>query len=187
MTISGNESALLLQAATFAADRHRHQRRKDAAASPYINHPLAVAWTLSSIGGVTHPELLAAALLHDTVEDTDTRLAELEQTFGPTVSALVAEVTDDKSLPKQRRKALQIEHAARASDAAKQLKIADKIANLRDILADPPADWPLTRKLDYLDWAEQVVRNCRGVNAALDACWDATLSEARAALEAKTR
>jgi guanosine-3',5'-bis(diphosphate) 3'-pyrophosphohydrolase len=178
---------LLLQAAHFAAEKHRHQRRKDAAASPYINHPLAVAWILSSVGGVTHPGLLAAALLHDTVEDTDTSLAELEQTFGPTVSALVAEVTDDKSLPKQRRKALQIEHAARASDAAKQLKIADKIANLRDILADPPADWSLARKMEYLDWAAQVVWGCRGINAALDACWDSTLAEARGALETEAR
>jgi guanosine-3',5'-bis(diphosphate) 3'-pyrophosphohydrolase len=180
-------NALLLHAAHFAADMHRHQRRKDAAASPYINHPLMVAWMLSSVGGVTYPELLAAALLHDTVEDTDTSLAELEQTFGPTVSALVAEVTDDKSLPKQRRKALQIKHAAQASDAAKQLKIADKIANLRDILANPPADWPLTRKQEYLDWAEKVVCGCRGINAALDACWDATLAEARGKLEAEAR
>jgi len=186
MTISSSESAFLLQAATFAADKHRHQRRKDAAASPYINHPLAVACILSVQGAVTNPALLAAALLHDTVEDTDTSLAELEQTFGPTVSALVAEVTDDKSLPKQVRKTLQIKHAAQASTAAKQLKIADKIANLREMLADPPADWPLTRKLEYLDWAEQVVRGCQGVNTALDACWEATLSAARAALEAQT-
>ncbi|WPL18461.1 GTP pyrophosphokinase rsh [Thiorhodovibrio winogradskyi] len=135
----------------------------------------------------TRSELLAAALLHDTVEDTETTLTELEQTFGPTISALVAEVTDDKSLPKQERKALQIEHSAQASAAAKQLKIADKIANVRDILADPPADWPLARKREYLDWAEQVVRGCRGVNAALDACWKATLAEARGKLEAEAR
>ncbi|EIC21639.1 guanosine polyphosphate synthetase/pyrophosphohydrolase [Thiorhodovibrio frisius] len=183
MNTSVNESSLLLQAAAFAAEKHRHQRRKDAAASPYINHPLAVAWLLSSEGGVRDSDLLAAALLHDTVEDTDATLVELEQSFGPAISALVAEVTDDKSLPKHRRKALQIEHAAHASASAKQLKIADKIANIRDILADPPAGWPLERKLEYLDWAEQVARCCRGINRALDARWDATIAEARRALK----
>jgi len=185
MTGSLADSAILLQAASFAADRHRHQRRKDAAASPYVNHPLAVACILSNVGGVRDEALLVAALLHDTVEDTNTTLDELAAEFGPVVSGIVGEVTDDKSLPRSRRKALQVEHAAHASDAAKQLKIADKIANVRDIASRPPEGWSLDRKLEYVAWADQVVAGCRGVNAALDAAYDEASEAARRALRAE--
>jgi guanosine-3',5'-bis(diphosphate) 3'-pyrophosphohydrolase len=173
------DAAVLLRAATFAAHKHRHQRRKDAAASPYINHPLAVACLLALEADVQDEALLAAALLHDTVEDTETTPEELDEMFGPTVRGLVEEVTDDKSLPKNERKARQIDHAPHASDAAKQLKIADKICNVRDIADSPPADWSQDRKAEYLAWTEQVVRGCRGVNAALDAAYDQAITRAR--------
>lgn len=174
--------ARLLKAASFAADKHSDQRRKNVGASPYINHPLAVATCLANEVGVTDPELLAAALLHDTVEDTDTSLDELTACFGPTVSALVAEVTDDKSLPKARRKELQIEHAPHKSVQAKQLKIADKICNIRDLDHDSPVGWELARKIQYIDWAERVVAGCRGVNPALDQLFDFTVQAARSRL-----
>ena len=173
------DSTILLKAAFFAADKHRHQRRKDADESPYVNHPLAVACILSTEGGVQNEALLVAALLHDTVEDTNTTSAELEEVFGQFVSEIVAEVTDDKALPKQERKTLQIEHAARASDLAKQLKIADKISNIRDIVGRPPADWTLARKTEYVMWADQVVSGCRGVNEKLDAVYDTVINDAR--------
>ena len=156
--------ARLLRAASFAADKHSSQRRKNTDASPYINHPLAVAAVLASEGGVTDVELLAAALLHDTVEDTDTSSEELARCFGPAIAGLVAEVTDDKTLPKSRRKQLQVEHAPDKSPAAKQLKIADKICNIRDLDMTSPAGWDLERKVQYVDWAERVVAGCRGVN-----------------------
>jgi guanosine-3',5'-bis(diphosphate) 3'-pyrophosphohydrolase len=171
--------ARLLRAASFAADKHSDQRRKNIGASPYINHPLAVAACLANEVGVTDLELLTAALLHDTVEDTETSLDELTACFGHTVSALVAEVTDDKSLPKARRKELQIEHAPHKSAAAKQLKIADKICNIRDLDTDSPTGWERARKVQYIDWAEHVVAGCRGVNPALDLLFDVTVQAAR--------
>jgi guanosine-3',5'-bis(diphosphate) 3'-pyrophosphohydrolase len=163
----------------FAAEKHRNQRRKDAAATPYLNHVIGVANVLATEGGVTDETLLLAAVLHDTVEDTHTTFEEIEEHFGREMRDLVAEVTDDKSLPKDVRKELQVTHAAVASREAKQLKIADKICNVRDIAAAPPADWSLERRLAYFDWAERVVASCRGVNAALDEAFDRALEAAR--------
>lgn len=174
--------AQLLSVAVFAADKHRGQRRKNANASPYINHPLEVASVLANAGGVTHVALLSAALLHDTVEDTNTTFEELEEQFGELVSRLVSEVTDDKSLPKPERKQRQVEHAPHKSELAKQLKIADKICNVRDIGTDPPADWDDARRDQYLSWAEAVVDGCRGVNPKLDQCFDETIRRTRAQL-----
>lgn len=171
-----------LHALAFAADKHRDQRRKGIGSSPYINHPIAVAEILAREGGVEDVTLLMAAVLHDTVEDTETTFAELEAEFGPEVAGIVREVTDDTSLPKMERKALQVEHACVASVAAKQLKIADKLANIRDVVDSPPADWAMPRRLDYLDWSEKVVAGCRGVNPALDAAFDAGIARAREAL-----
>ena len=136
-----HDPSTLLRAACFAARKHRDQRRKDAPASPYINHPLAVANVLASEAGVKDESLLLAALLHDTVEDTQTTFEEIEEGYGEKVRRLVQEVTDDKKLPKQVRKDLQVQHAIVAAAAAKQLKIADKICNMRDIANNPPADW----------------------------------------------
>ena len=174
-----NDISRLLRAATFAADKHRDQRRKNADASPYINHPLAVASVLVNDAGVTDADLLTAALLHDTVEDTATTLDEIKQLFGNEVCNLVAEVTDDKSLPKERRKQLQIEKAPHKSNRAKQLKIADKICNIRDIDANSPANWDGDRKIQYVDWAVQVVDGCRGANQELDRLFDRVITEAR--------
>jgi guanosine-3',5'-bis(diphosphate) 3'-pyrophosphohydrolase len=169
----------LLKAIAFAADKHRHQRRKDADASPYINHPIAVATVLAAEGDVSDEVTLIAAALHDTVEDTQTTFEELEEHFGPEVTSLVRELTDDKSLQKAERKSLQIEHARNSSVRAKQLKIADKICNVRDITLSPPSDWPLHRRRDYLAWSEQVVAGCRGVNAKLDQAFDHAISAAK--------
>ena len=172
-------TATLLEALAFAARKHRDQRRKDAEASPYINHPIAVAHVLATEGAVTDVRVLAAAILHDTVEDTETTFAELEERFGAMVAALVRELSDDKSLPKQERKRLQVRHAAAASPGAKQIKLGDKICNVRDITDTPPADWPSARRLEYLDWAAQVVDACRGANPRLEAVFDAAVAGAR--------
>lgn len=172
----------LLKAVAFAADKHRHQRRKDAEASPYINHPIAVATVLAAEGDVSDEGTLVAAALHDTVEDTQTTIEELEEHFGAEVAHLVREMTDDKSLEKAERKRLQIEHARKLSVRAKQLKIADKICNVRDVTDTPPADWPLQRRRDYLIWSEQVVAGCRGVNAKLDQAFDQTINRAKSKL-----
>lgn len=174
----------LLKAITFAADKHRHQRRKDAEASPYINHPIAVATVLAAEGDVSDEVTLIAAALHDTVEDTQTTFVELKEHFGSEVAGLVRELTDDKSLEKAERKRLQIKHAPDSSIRAKQLKIADKICNIRDITDTPPVDWSLQRRREYLAWSEQVVAGCRGANAKLDEAFDQTLSRAKSVLVA---
>jgi guanosine-3',5'-bis(diphosphate) 3'-pyrophosphohydrolase len=177
------EPVSLLRALVFAADKHRHQKRKGAEASPYINHPIAVAAVLAE-AGVVDESLLVAAVLHDTIEDTNTSYAELETAFGSRVAGLVREVTDNKSLDKAIRKQLQIQNAHALSDAAKQLKIADKISNIRDIRNFPPADWPLERRRQYLTWAEQVVAGCRGVNPELDRVFDSLIQQACTAIGA---
>ena len=172
-----SDTTLLLDALHFAADKHRFQRRKDPEASPYINHPIAAAELLARVGGVTDTVILLAALLHDTIEDTDTTPDELEARFGPDVRGVVMEVTDDKTLPKARRKALQVEHAPRLSRRAKQVKIADKICNVLDVTYSPPAKWTIARRQEYLDWSAKVVAGCRGTNAALEKRFDEVLAE----------
>ncbi|MEI6643146.1 MAG: HD domain-containing protein [Novosphingobium sp.] len=168
-----SDLVLVLDAAAFAADKHRRQRRKDAEATPYINHPLSLATILAREGGVDDARVIAAALLHDTVEDTETTPDELEARFGAEVAGIVAEVTDDKSLSKAERKQLQVARAAHKSTGAKLVKLADKIANLRDIAASPPADWDQARKAEYVHWADKVVAGLRGANPALEAAFDA--------------
>jgi len=177
-----NLAASLLTALRFAAQKHSRQRRKDSDASPYINHPIAVAEILARVGKVTDLAILQAAILHDTIEDTQTTPDELDERFGQEVHLLVQEVTDDKSLAKEERKRLQIEHAPHLSAGAKQIKMADKICNLGDITPTEPPDWPLDRKRKYLDWAESVVAGCRGCNPPLEQHFDAVLKEKRRAL-----
>jgi guanosine-3',5'-bis(diphosphate) 3'-pyrophosphohydrolase len=167
-----SDVALVLKAAAFAADKHRHQRRKDADASPYINHPLALADLLANVGGVTDPVVLCAAILHDTIEDTETDYAELVAAFGVEIADVVAEVTDDKNLKPAERKRLQVVKAASKSERAKLVKLADKTCNLRDLASTPPVDWPLDRRREYFDWAAQVVAGLRGVSPRLEQTFD---------------
>jgi guanosine-3',5'-bis(diphosphate) 3'-pyrophosphohydrolase len=164
---------MLLKATEFAAHKHRNQRRKDADASPYINHPIALANVLCNEGGVSEPAILAAALLHDTLEDTDTDYEELRGQFGEEIADIVVEVTDTKWLSKEARKRLQISKASHSSMQGRAVKIADKICNLRDILGSPPADWSLERRQKYFDWAKQVVDGVRGANPELEQRFDA--------------
>ncbi len=159
----------LWQALRFAADKHRFQRRKDHRGSAYINHPIAVAETLWRVGQVRDYALLIAALLHDVLEDTETDPQELQARFGEEILGLVREVSDDKDLPRAERKRLQVVHAARISRQAQQIKLADKICNLDDILHYPPADWPPERKLEYLSWSDQVIAGVQDCNPALEA------------------
>jgi guanosine-3',5'-bis(diphosphate) 3'-pyrophosphohydrolase len=163
---------LVLQAAAFAAEKHRNQRRKDEEASPYINHPLQLAYVLVQ-SDIEDPIVLASALLHDTIEDTNTSLDEIEIVFGYEIAHIVAECSDDKSLGKLERKQAQIDHAATISPRAKLVKLADKIANVSDIVGAPPAGWSLERKREYFDWAKKVVDRMRGTHARLEARFDA--------------
>ncbi len=174
--LSFTETRKVFQALAFAAHKHRDQRRKDEGASPYINHPIALADILVNEGGITDHVVLCAAILHDTIEDTETTYEELVDAFGREIADVVAEVTDDKSLDKAERKLLQIEHAAHASPRAKLVKLADKTCNLRDIAATPPAGWSEQRRKEYFAWAQKVVSGVRGANAALDAAFDQAIA-----------
>jgi guanosine-3',5'-bis(diphosphate) 3'-pyrophosphohydrolase len=166
------EFSLLIDALSFAAERHRGQRRKDRAASPYINHPIALVRVLTLEGEVRDPVVLCAALLHDTVEDTGTSPEEIAARFGADIAAVVLEVTDDKRLPKAERKRLQVEHAGQVSASARLVKLADKICNLRDVADNPPVDWDLARCQAYFDWAREVVGQIRGTHNRLEAIFD---------------
>ena len=183
MSTESNDLSAVFAALRFAADRHRRQRRKDSEGTPYVNHLITVLDLLWRVGGVRDPVTLAAAVLHDTIEDTDTNHAELVREFGTAIANLVEEVTDDKSLPKQRRKELQIEQAADSSPRARLIKLADKSANVADIGIGPPLTWSPERKREYLDWARQVIDRIRGGNPELEAHFDRACVEACRRLE----
>lgn len=138
-----------------------------------------MAEVIARVGGVTEGAVLQAAVLHDTLEDTKTTREELAERFGEAVARIVAEVTDDKSLPKQERKRLQVEHAPRLSHEAKLVKLGDKICNVRDVLRAPPEKWSAERRAEYVAWAASVVEGCRGTNAALEQHFDELVAEAR--------
>lgn len=176
--------ASVIDALAFAAEAHRHQRRKDAEATPYINHPIALLHILSNEARITDPAVLCAAALHDYLEDCCGKDGQptveegqqlLSDRFGPEVLSFVVAVTDDKRLPKHERKQLQVEYAGSAPFGARLVKLADKTANLRDITGSPPADWSLARRQEYFDWAERVVGQLRGTHAPLEALFDREL------------
>lgn len=177
-----SDTTTILRAAHFAARRHRRQKRKGADAEPYINHPIAVAELIAEVGRVTDVLTLAAALLHDTVEDTDATLDDIEREFGREIRGIVAELTDDKSLPSDERKRLQVVNAPNASRRAKIVKLADKSVNVADIARDPPPHWPLERRRAYIEWAILVVAGCRGANAALEKHFDSVAALSLASL-----
>lgn len=177
-----DDLALVTRAADFAARRHVAQHRKGTAREPYVNHLAEVATLLAETAAEPDAALVAAGWLHDTLEDTQTDREALEQLFGPRVAALVAEVTDDKSLPKAERKRRQVEAAPHKSAGAKAIKIADKTSNLRSLTASPPEGWERQRIADYIAWAGEVVAGCRGTNAALESLFDRAAAEVRGTL-----
>jgi len=161
-----------MHAVDFAARKHSDQRRKGKAKEPYINHLTEVACLVAEATAGRDVVAVLGAILHDTIEDTNTTAAELAATFGDEVANLVAEVTDDKRLPKHERKLLQIQNAARKSDRARLIKIADKTSNLRSIIESPPQDWDGGRRRQYFEWAAKVVQECRGASPWLEARFD---------------
>ena len=177
-----NPTIDLMRALDFAARKHAGQTRKGAAADPYINHPAEVADLLARATDGADPVVVLGGLLHDTLEDTATTRAELEDAFGAEVAALVAEVSDDMSLAKSERKRLQIEHAADLSTRGKMLKLADKTSNVAALANDPPTNWDSAQRLEYIRWANQVIAPCRGVNQRLEAGFDDACATALASI-----
>lgn len=179
MTFDESEVGRLLEAVEFSAVKHRTQRRKGVEESAYVTHPIQVAKTLWHEGGVRDLDIIIAGLLHDTIEDTGTTGAEIESGFGKRVRGFVEEVTDNKEDPKAKRKQDQIDHAHEKSLGAAQIKLADKINNIRDITKNPPANWDELRKSAYIDWAGSVVAGLPKANNALEDVFDAVVREAR--------
>jgi (p)ppGpp synthase/HD superfamily hydrolase len=171
----------LTDAYDLAARRHCGQSRKGASQAPYVNHVIDVAARVARSSHGPDRVLILAAILHDTVEDTDTTPAEIAERFGPEVAALVMEVTDDMSRPKAARRRAQVLGAPGSSDRAKRLKLADKASNLTALAEDPP-DWPKARRADYVDWAVAVIAGYRGVDPRLEAEFDEAVARARARL-----
>lgn len=165
--ISKEDTSRILDAIAFAAEKHQHQKRKNAEQTPYIIHPLGVSYTLVTLGKVEEANILIAALLHDTVEDTETTFEEIRARFGAEVEGYVRELTDDKSLSQEERKRLQIVHAPHKSPGAALIKLSDKLYNLNDLILNPPEDWSQERRDLYFVWAKEVVDNLPVVNDAL--------------------
>lgn len=157
----------IIDGISFSSEKHQFQTRKNILKTPYIIHPIGVANNLMTIGKVRDADVIIAALLHDTVEDTDTTFDEIEKRFGVRVTDFVKEVTDDKSLAKDVRKRLQIEHAPHKSFGAAQVKLSDKLYNLSDMAKCPPEGWEPERLDAYFQWAQNVVDNLPWVNAPL--------------------
>ncbi len=166
------------EAAAYAALRHGDQRRKGALCEPYVTHVLDVARRLAA----AQPDdgvLIIGGLLHDIVEDTEGTAEEIEARFGGEVAALVLEVSDDKSLPKAERKRLKIAHFPKKSERARRLILADTASNVASLTTSPP-DWPLSRIVDYIDWAERVVAPARGLDPVLETGFAESAAAARA-------
>lgn len=162
---------MVIQAIDFAAGQHKFQRRKGFYRIPYINHPIRVMRILAEAGGVVSPNILAAAALHDVLEDTDCKEDQIEKMFGPEVLTIVKEVTDDMNLPSAERKRKQILKAPTLSEGGRMIKMADKIANMQDILTFP-LDWSRHKKLAYFQWATEVAKGCSGVNSGLEKAFE---------------
>jgi (p)ppGpp synthase/HD superfamily hydrolase len=180
----GRSLAMLTQAYDLAARAHAGQRRKGIDV-PYINHPCAVAAMTAEALGHDDIEAIAAAVLHDVLEDTEVTEPELAARFGPRVTALVKELTDAPDwldLPLLDRKARQAEKMARGSIEARVIKIADQLSNIGDLCMAFGA-WPQAHNRAYLAGAQTVVDACRGVAPRLEAAFDAVAKDFQAALD----
>ena len=173
----------VLRAADAAARWHAHQRRKGIAQEPYINHLLEVASLVTEATSGSDPNLVIAALLHDAVEDQDVPIQMIAREFGKQVADIVMEVTDDKTLPKEERKRRQVETASKKSREAKLIKLADKTSNLRTIAASPAVDWSVRRRLEYVEWARNVVSGLRGTSPWLENQFDEATDRAVKSLD----
>ncbi|MFM2136035.1 MAG: hypothetical protein RL021_1435 [Bacteroidota bacterium] len=172
----------LLEAVGFAADKHRFQRRKDEHATPFINHPIKVACRLTA-AGESDVILLMAALLHDTIEDTETTAEELAMKFGREVADLVLELTNDKHLSREEQRQQQLLRARHRSERARKIKLADKICNVYDILHHPPHGWSQAQKTEYILHAGQLVDLIRGTHPVLEHAFDELYRQATERLQ----
>ncbi|MGL6228606.1 MAG: HD domain-containing protein [Culicoidibacterales bacterium] len=150
---------MLRTAIEFARLKHLNQYRKSSGRPNYISHLFNVLERLQKISD--NQNLHCAGMLHDTIEDTDTTDAELRSLFGDEIADLVLELTDDKSLEKHVRKQIQIDSASAKSELACYICIADKLDNCTSVVFDPPHDWDIERRKQYMDWAGKCIYQYR--------------------------
>lgn len=162
-----SEMAKIVRAAYFAGEKHKDQRRSDKEETPYINHPLELASILVDEGYVDDVNVICAALLHDTIEDTETTFEELESIFGPVVTNIVREVSNDMTLSSTERRIRETENIPGLSHPAKLVKLADKIANIRDISTMPPVGWTLAKKEAYFDFSLSIAERAKDASPLL--------------------
>lgn len=170
----------LLEALDFAAQRHSAQRRKGPDAAPYVNHLIEVAMLVSSVAGVEDVDVLIAAVLHDVLEDTPTSADEVEERFGSRVCRMVEALSDDKSLPRPRRRAITLEELPEMDAQVKVIKLADLSSNIKLL----PPNWSDERKLEYLEWSERAATICSCECEPLAELYWQRARATRAALEA---
>jgi (p)ppGpp synthase/HD superfamily hydrolase len=181
-----NDLTSVMRAADCAANWHVHQRRKGSAQEPYINHLLEVARLVAQATNGTNMDATIAALLHDAIEDQGVTAETIAGEFGQHVADIVMEVTDDKSIPKAERKRKQVETASHKSRQAKLIKLADKTSNIRAVVNSPAPDWSVQRRLEYVEWAKEVIAGVRGTSPWLERQFDQATNTAEAVLSPMT-
>lgn len=167
----------IFKALQYASIKHKGQIRKGRDRAAYINHPIAVANTIINVGKIEDENTIIAALLHDVIEDTDTTEQDISEAFNSEIAQIVLEVSDDKHLSIEERKALQIKNAPHLSDEAKIIRVADKICNIRDVIDFPPITWNKKRKIIYLNWTRNIVDQIRNTNISLETLFDKYYTE----------
>lgn len=168
---------IVLEAVGFAAEGHNGQLRENPEKTPYIIHPIRVTEHLMTIANVHERDILVAALLHDTVEDTKITFADIQKSFGTTAEGYVRELTDNMSLPQEERMKLQIETAPKKSLAAAQIKLADKYDNLKSLQSNPPATWDQKKIDEYFLSAKKVTSSLPAANVPLKKAVDDVISQ----------
>ncbi len=166
-SLNNSDVEKILKGVEFAADKHRLQTRKNKEKTPYIAHPIGVAENLMKTGNVRDASMIIGALLHDTLEDTQTTFSEIEKAFGKDVANYVKELSCDKGLTHSEKNRRQVIEASHKSAGAAQIKLADKLANLSELTHNPPSSWTQERVDQYYEWAQSVIDRLPAANPAL--------------------
>lgn len=172
-------SPIVRKAEKLAAERHAHLTLYNAARSPAITHLAEVAAYVERHGGTE--EMIAAAWLHDIVEDTDVTLEQIEQWFGPVVAAYVDGLTDPPHfapLPLDRRKPMQAQRLKGKSEEVRRIKICDQLSNVLRVVNDPPTDWDEPMQFLYIRGAREIAEECSGLCPELDRLFDDAYEQA---------
>ncbi|KAM3718084.1 Guanosine-3',5'-bis(diphosphate) 3'-pyrophosphohydrolase MESH1 [Dirofilaria immitis] len=171
------DTSLIIKAVDLAARRHRQQRRKDAIQTPYVNHPIGVAYILTNEGQITDTATIIAAILHDIVEDTKTTDKEIRETFGDEVADIVKECTVVKSVKREIRMKSQLQKASELSHKAKLVQLADKLYNIRDIERCIPFGWTKQNVTEYVLFAKNLLSSIRGIHGPLENALDDAINK----------